>query len=383
MLAVALVALVLGLAAGYALARRAAPPVAVDAAAPAVAAGDRPPALDAAVGALLTGVVVVDADETVVWTNPAADALRVVRDGRLVPPALAQVARRVRRAGAPVHTEVELRTGREERALRVVGCRAAGGAQVALLLDDTTDARRVDAVRRDFVANVSHELKTPVGAMSLLAEAIQGCGDDPESVRRFADRMLVESGRLSRLVQELIDLSRLQGAEPMAGADAVAVRGVLDEAVDRTRLAAAGHDVEVVVRVDDPDLRVPGDERQLATAVANLLDNAVAYSPERTRVGVSARRRGDDVEIAVTDQGIGISPADCERIFERFYRVDPARSRATGGTGLGLAIVKHIAANHGGRVDVWSVEGTGSTFTLTLPATPVAVALPTKEGATT
>jgi two-component system sensor histidine kinase SenX3 len=242
------------------------------------------------------------------------------------------------------------------------------GAFVVLLLDDTTEARRVDEVRRDFVANVSHELKTPVGAMSLLAEAIQGSGDDPVSVRRFADRMLVESGRLSRLVQELIDLSRLQGAEPMRAASHVPVRTFVDEAVDRTRLAAAASEITVVVSVESDDLTVPGDERQLATAVANLLDNAIAYSPTHTRVAVTARRRDESVEVSVTDQGIGIAPADCERVFERFYRVDPARSRETGGTGLGLAIVKHIAGNHGGRVEVWSVEGTGSTFTLLLPA---------------
>jgi two-component system sensor histidine kinase SenX3 len=336
------------------------------------AAGDGVPAvaIDAALDAMLTGIVILDADENVVWTNPAADAMRVVRGGRVVAPALAQLARRVRREASPLHDDIDLAGGREVHAVHVVASAAPGAQHVALLLDDTTDARRVDAVRRDFVANVSHELKTPVGAMSLLAEAIQGSGDDPDAVRRFADRMLIESGRLSRLVQELIDLSRLQGAEPMRTADSVLVSAILTEAVDRTRLAAHASDIEVVARVDDPLLAVRGDDRQLATAVANLLDNAVAYSPARTRVAVTARRHGDEVEIAVTDQGIGISPADRDRVFERFYRVDPARSRETGGTGLGLAIVKHIATNHGGRVEVWSVEGTGSTFTLSLPAGP-------------
>jgi two-component system sensor histidine kinase SenX3 len=242
------------------------------------------------------------------------------------------------------------------------------GAYVALLLDDTTEARRVDAVRRDFVANVSHELKTPVGAIALLAEAIAGSGDDDATARSFAERLSVESTRLVRLVEELIDLSRLQGAEPMERADAVLVKAFVDEAVDRGRLTAEAARIEVAVSVEPPDLTVRGDERQLATAVANLLDNAVAYSPRDTRVTVSARPRGDEVDVSVTDQGIGIAPADQERVFERFYRVDPARSRETGGTGLGLAIVKNVAANHGGRVDVWSLEGTGSTFTLTLPA---------------
>jgi two-component system sensor histidine kinase SenX3 len=324
------------------------------------------PGMDAALAALRTGVVVVDEEDAVVWTNPAADAMRVVGNGRVVAPALSQLVRRVRRDGHAVSADVALPDPREVRDVHVVA--TPGRSYVALLLDDTTEARRLDAVRRDFVANVSHELKTPVGAMSLLAEAIQGSGDDVETARSFAERLGVESARLSRLVDELIDLSRLQGAEPMDRADAVPVRTFVDEAVDRVRLGADAAGIELVVSVEPADLTVRGDERQLATAVANLLDNAVAYSSPDTRVAVSARPRGDEVDVSVSDQGIGISAADRERVFERFYRVDPARSRETGGTGLGLAIVKHIATNHGGRVDVWSAEGTGSTFTLTLPA---------------
>ncbi len=340
-----------------------------------------PVVLEAALRALATGVVVLDGDENTVWTNPAADAMRIVRRSRLAAPALAQVTRHARGELGLADEEVELPGGREVRA---IATRVAGGPYVALLVDDATAARRIDAIRRDFVANVSHELKTPVGAISLLAEAIQDCGDDPAAVRRFADRMRVESARLSRLIQELIDLSRLQGAEPMRIAAAVPVLSFVNEAIDRTRLAATASDIDVVVHVE-PELAVPGDERQLATAVANLLDNAVAYSPPHTRVAVTARRRDDEVDIAVTDQGIGIAPGDRERVFERFYRIDPARSRETGGTGLGLAIVKHIATNHRGRVDVWSVEGTGSTFTLTLPAPHSGAASPppTKEGVTT
>jgi two-component system sensor histidine kinase SenX3 len=330
--------------------------------------------LDAALRAAGTGVVVLDGDENVVWTNPAADAMTIVRAGRVTSTPLLAVARRARREQGVVRDDVDLSGG---RGARVVATVAAAGGLLALLVDDATDARRVDAVRRDFVANVSHELKTPVGALSLLAEAIQDSGGDPAAVRRFADRMRVESARLGRLVQELIDLSRLQGAEPMRTASAVPVRAFVNEAVDRTRLAAAASDIDVVVHADAA-LAVRGDERQLATAVANLLDNAVAYSPPHTRVAVAARRHGGDVEVSVTDQGIGIAPADRDRVFERFYRVDPARSRETGGTGLGLAIVKHIATNHGGSVEVWSVEGTGSTFTLTLPA-----AVPIEEGVPT
>ena len=237
---------------------------------------------------------------------------------------------------------------------------------VALLVEDVTETRRVEAVRRDFVANVSHELKTPVGAMALLAEALQDASEDPEAVRRFAGRVQHEAGRLGRLVQELIDLSRLQGADPLPSPTLVPVDRVVAEAVDRARTAAAARGIEIV-RGGERTLTVRGSESQLVTAVGNLIENAVHYSSERTRVAVAVRRREGAVEISVTDQGMGIAEKDLERVFERFYRADPARSRATGGTGLGLAIVKHVATNPGGEVSVWSVEGSGSTFTLRLP----------------
>jgi two-component system sensor histidine kinase SenX3 len=239
---------------------------------------------------------------------------------------------------------------------------------VVLLLEDLSDQRRVDAVRRDFVANVSHELKTPVGALQLLAETVGEASDEPETVRRFAARMLVESSRLTRLVQELIDLSRLQGAEPMVSREDVNLDAVVAESADRVRLGAEKKGITIGV-VGDPGVRVNGDRSQLVMAVSNLLDNAVAYSPPGTNVGVTVNRdeTGDVVAIAVRDEGIGISRRNQQRIFERFFRVDPARSRETGGTGLGLAIVKHVATNHGGRVEVWSAEGAGSTFTLHIP----------------
>jgi two-component system sensor histidine kinase SenX3 len=217
------------------------------------------------------------------------------------------------------------------------------------------------------VANVSHELKTPVGALTLLAEAVQDAADDPAAVQRFANRMQREGTRLGRLVQELIELSRLQGADPLPALAVVSVDGVIAEAVDRTRLAAESAGI-AVVSGGERRLTVQGSETQLVTALVNLVDNAVAYSPSGTRVAVGSRRRAGWVEISVSDQGIGIAERDLKRVFERFYRADPARSRATGGTGLGLAIVKHIATNHGGEVTVWSVEGSGSTFTLRLPA---------------
>jgi two-component system sensor histidine kinase SenX3 len=237
---------------------------------------------------------------------------------------------------------------------------------VALVLTDVTEARRVEAVRRDFVANVGHELKTPVGALALLAEAVQGAADDPETVQRFAARMSHEADRLARLVRELIDLSRLQGAEPLPELVPVAVGTVVAEAVDRTRAAAAAKDIQLAVAAQ-PGLVVRGVEAQLATALTNLLANAVAYSPPGTTIAVGARARSGFAEIAVTDSGIGIPRSARSRVFERFYRVDQSRASATGGTGLGLAIVKHVASNHGGAVTVWSEEGLGSTFTLRIP----------------
>jgi two-component system sensor histidine kinase SenX3 len=237
---------------------------------------------------------------------------------------------------------------------------------VALVLQDVTETRRTEAVRRDFVANVGHELKTPVGALTLLAEAIEQAADDPEAVQRFAGRIAREADRLARLVRELIDLSRLQGGEPLPDLVPVQVDDVIAEAVDRTRTAARAKDLQIAVG-GQVGLVVRGAESQLVTAVTNLLANAVAYSTGETRIAVAARARSGFAEIAVTDSGIGIPRKDRQRVFERFYRVDQSRASSTGGTGLGLAIVKHVATNHGGSVTVWSEEGLGSTFTLRIP----------------
>jgi two-component system sensor histidine kinase SenX3 len=225
----------------------------------------------------------------------------------------------------------------------------------------------MEATRRDFAANVSHELKTPVGAMGVLAEALLSSADDPETVRRFGEKVLAESKRLANMVGELIELSRLQGAERLPDLEAVDVDTVVAEAISRYKVAADNADIAVTT--DAPSgFRVLGDQALLVTALANLVSNAIAYSPNGSRVSISRRRRGPNIEIAVTDRGIGIPRADQERVFERFFRVDQARSRATGGTGLGLAIVKHVAANHNGSIRLWSQPGTGSTFTLSIPA---------------
>ena len=333
-----------------------------------------PPSSVDVIDALPVAVAVLDRDDAVVLANRSAVELGVVRGGRVVVAELRGLARDVRKTGAAQEVEVELAVARLARVPEAVRVRLVPVGElghVALLVEDVTEARRVEAVRRDFVANVSHELKTPVGAMALLAEALQDASHDPEAVRRFAGRVQREAGRLGRLVQELIDLSRLQGADPLPEPELVPVDQVVAEAVDRTRTAATARGIEIV-RGGERGLTVRGSEKQLVTAVGNLIENAVNYSPERTRVAVAVRRRDGAIEISVTDQGMGIGEKDLERVFERFYRADPARSRATGGTGLGLAIVKHVATNHGGEVSVWSVEGSGSTFTLRLPPSAVA-----------
>jgi two-component system sensor histidine kinase SenX3 len=318
---------------------------------------------------LPTAAVVLDADDRVLLANPAASHIGLVRDGSLDVPVLETLVRSVRRSGTAQSAELLLDAADFPGRIAMVGVRAellADGA-VALVVDDLTEAKRVESVRRDFVANVGHEIKTPVGALQVLAEAALDAHDDPIAVRRFIGRMQKEAQRLGRLVQELLDLSRLQGGEPLPEANAVQVDAVIDEALDRAKPAAEARGI-AVIRGGDPGLEVYGDEAQLVTAVGNLLDNAVAYSGDGTRVAIGVHAREGIVEIAVSDEGIGIAEDEQRRIFERFYRVDPARSRETGGTGLGLAIVKHTVGNHGGEVSVWSQPGSGSTFTIRLPA---------------
>jgi two-component system sensor histidine kinase SenX3 len=318
-------------------------------------------------------VVVVGVDDAVVLANPAARAMGIVRGTRLLVPDLLALTQTVR-AGGSRRADVRLPgdlVGSGPRLMGVHGVRLHSGTvpspgPVALVLQDVTETRRSEAVRRDFVANVGHELKTPVGALSLLAEAIEQASDDPEAVQRFAGRIAHEADRLTRLVRELIDLSRLQGAEPLPELIPVDVDRVLAEAVDRTRTAARAKNLAIAVG-GQSGLVVRGVESQLATAVTNLLANAVAYSTGENRIAVAARARSGFAEIAVTDSGIGIPRKDRQRVFERFYRVDQSRASSTGGTGLGLAIVKHVASNHGGSVSVWSEEGLGSTFTLRIP----------------
>jgi two-component system sensor histidine kinase SenX3 len=346
------------------------PRVTQDAAPPAPApAPSRPVPADEVLQLLPTAAVLLDSEDRVQLANRAALNIGLVRDGALDVPVLETLVRSVRRAGAGQTAELLLDATDFPGRIATVAVRAEplGDSSVALVVDDVTEAKRVEAVRRDFVANVGHEIKTPVGALQLLAEAALDAHDDPVAVRRFIGRMQREALRLGRLVQELLDLSRLQGAGPLPEPNEVRVDAVVDEAVDRARSAAESRKI-AIIRAGEPGLAVYGDESQLITAVGNLLDNAVAYSGDGTRVAVGVHLRDGNVEIAVSDEGIGIAEAEQARIFERFYRVDPARSRETGGTGLGLAIVKHTVGNHGGEVTLWSQPGSGSTFTIKLPA---------------
>ncbi|UQX11995.1 sensor histidine kinase [Candidatus Mycobacterium methanotrophicum] len=318
------------------------------------------------------GTAVVDRHRDVVYHNSQAKELGLVHERQLDDEAWTAACQTLAdgadvefdllpdkrlvpgRSGLAVHGQARL-LSEEDRRFAVV------------FVYDHSEYARMEATRRDFVANVSHELKTPVGAMAVLAEALLSSADDPETVRRFGEKVLVEANRLGGMVSELIELSRLQGAERLPDMGAVDVDTVVSEAISRHKVPADNADITVCT--DEPSgLRMLGEQALLVTALANLVSNAIAYSPRGSLVSISRRRRGDNIEIAVTDRGIGIARKDQERVFERFFRADKARSRATGGTGLGLAIAKHVAANHNGTIGLWSQLGTGSTFTLSIPA---------------
>ncbi|WP_216852784.1 sensor histidine kinase [Phytoactinopolyspora halotolerans] len=371
------VGLGVGLAVGWTLrSRRRAPDVT-----PPPRTSPMPEGADEVVAVLRSSAIVLDENTNVVKASPSAYAFGLVRQDKITVPELLELAEKVHRDGQIREVQLQVPRSRDSTQFLHVLARVAplGDRLVLALVEDRTHEIRVDEVRRDFVANVSHELKTPVGAMLLLAEAVQDASDDPEAVRRFAERMQQEGDRLTRLVQEIIDLSRLQYDDPVDSPDPVEIDEVVGAALDRSRVDAENRKIRLTSGGAE-GLQVLGNEKQLIIAVGNLVENAVRYSPEGTRVAVGVRQRDDLVEISVTDQGQGIAEPELERIFERFYRVDPARSRETGGTGLGLSIVKHIAASHGGEVSVWSVRGAGSTFTLRLPLHPYRPGRPSGNG---
>ncbi len=334
-----------------------------------------------------TGYLVMDASARPLLHNDRATELGVVHAG-IVHRELASAAARCAVSGETV--EVELRpvsstaslTARSNPPAVHAVVRSIGGDRMLVSATDETAAQRMEAARRDFVANVSHELKTPVAAMGLLAEATVDAADDPREARRFAGKLQAEAVRMGALVSELIALSRLQGADPLPDLAVVEIDAVVQETI--ARISGAAERAGITVICDQPSgLLVRGDRALLITALTNLVDNAINYSTAGTQVSISRGLVDGSVQIAVTDRGVGIAAEYTERVFERFFRIDPARSRSTGGTGLGLAIVKHVAANHGGTATVWSRPGTGSTFTLRLPALdrPAAAAAITSDAA--
>ena len=313
--------------------------------------------------------LVVAPDGTVLRASSRSLTLGVVNRSMIAVPDIAEIVLKVANDGSPREQVLRVRRpplGRELLEVRVRIAPLSSGS-ILVLIDDLAEERRVDAVRRDFVANVSHELKTPVGALSLLAEAVLAAANDKKQVEHFAEKMQAEATRLGNLIQDVIDLSRLQSDDPMNRAELLETESLINRAVEEVKTLAGGLGVEII-RGEPESSVILGDRGQLLTALRNLLTNAISYSAENTRVSVTTREIDGIIEISVKDAGLGIPSHDLDRIFERFYRVDPARSRGTGGTGLGLAIVKHVCQNHGGEVTVWSEIGTGSTFTLRIPS---------------
>ncbi len=319
------------------------------------------------------GIVVGPHDEVLYATETARTA-GLVQGTRIQDTELLDRVRDARRAGegSRQNLDLDVRPAPGQPALHLAARVAPidGYGNVVVLAEDRSPMIRVDQTRNDFLANISHELKTPIGAVSILAEAVEDAADDPDEVRHFASRLHSEAVRLSDLVTQVIALSRLQSDQPLMRAEQTDVAEIVVQAVHRMDELARSREVDLVVRCEE-GLTVVGDPGQFIDAVANLVQNAIAYSGPRARVTVTTRTGTSEerevAEIVVSDNGIGIGEEDQERIFERFYRVDQARSRASGGTGLGLSLVKHTALAHGGSVSVWSKLGQGSTFTLRLP----------------
>ena len=309
--------------------------------------------------------------EEILFQSQGVSNFGLIKDDRITSEDLLALIRVVRRTRESHRGTLELARGpigAGKRELKVSVAPLDDEGMVLVLISDESEAQRVHEVRRDFVANISHELKTPIGALSLLSEAVLGAKDEPEAVTMFATRMQSESKRLTDLVQEIINLSRIQDSDPLQVAEEVEVGFLVKEAIDQSQINAENRNITVTFQ-EEKNLSVWGDRDQLTMATQNLIENAINYSSEKTRVTISTKLDSQIIEILVKDQGIGIADENLDRIFERFYRVDPARSRATGGTGLGLSIVKHVVKNHGGEVKVWSAPGVGSTFAIRLPVT--------------
>lgn len=311
--------------------------------------------------------IVVDGFNKVVGTNSWAESYGLVARGLLVHAETVDLVKRARSGSEIESFEGILRVGLAQEKVSVAAkAKLVAGDYVVLVLEDRTSDIRLDKTRRDFIENISHELKTPIGAIALLSEAIQEAGDDRVAVSKFAASLNKESSRLTFLVQDIIKLSRLQSEEVIADAELIDLNEVVAEAIDRNEQLAANRKIRLVSD-QAPKLEVFGNKEMLVTAVKNLIENAITYSDQGTSVGIGCSAKDSIAEITVTDSGAGISPENQERIFERFYRADPSRSRETGGTGLGLSIVKHVAKTHRGEIKLFSQVGVGSTFTLRVP----------------
>lgn len=322
---------------------------------------------------LSEGSLILDANDHPIYISDEVQSYGLLINQKLINQELSALIRVVRRTGASQRGKIEQAIstiGGQTRELTInifsIPSDDENQDLIVILISDESEAQRVHEVRRDFVANISHELKTPIGALSLLSEAVLGAKDDQEAVTKFATRMQIEAKRLTDLVQEIIQLSRVQDSDPLNNPQILIASSIIKEALDQARTTADAR--RITLSYDSSvDGQILGDHEQLTMSVHNLIENAVNYSPENTRVSVTTSVQNNVLNIAVADQGIGIPEREHERIFERFYRVDPARSRETGGTGLGLSIVKHIINKHGGEINIWSVENVGSTFTIRLP----------------
>ena len=306
--------------------------------------------------------LIVEPSDAVIANSVRMASLGVVDSNRVVNDAIRQLIRQTRRNNELNTANVEIANTQA----RIRAFHIGNTGNIAVLLFDDAESLRLDATRRDFVANVSHELKTPIGSLSILAEAIAEATDDPVALKNFANRIGIESKRLATLVSEIINLSRIQDVDVLMSAKVMDINEVIHEAIDMSRTKAESRGIKVEYSATEV-IEVLADKTSLVSAFDNLIENAINYSPNNTTVKITLNQRGNLVEVAIKDEGIGISEADQKRVFERFYRVDPARSRETGGTGLGLSIVKHVINNHGGDVLVWSELGKGSTFTVRLP----------------
>lgn len=327
----------------------------------------RPNASAELLDALPTPGLLLDGVNFIVGATTSAQAMGFKPDTYLPQAELVKLAVQARESGEATSAELHVKTGLQGET-SWVAARAAvtSDNKILISLEDLTESKRLDDTRRDFIANISHELKTPIGAISLLSEALIEAEDDSERVKKFSADLHREAVRLAALVQDIIELSRLQGAEVVSNAQLLDLSTLIADAADRNSFLAEKRHVKI--KVDAPKgLKVLGDQEMLVTAIKNLIENALVYSEEGSQVGIGLRQKYGIAAIAVADSGVGIAPEHQERIFERFYRADPSRSRQTGGTGLGLSIVKHVALKHRGDVQLFSQPGVGSTFTFRLP----------------